>query len=226
MLRNTFAVLALVLTAASANAAIIGVATPVKNPPGTPFLAPDASLPAPWVSYQLSLSSTAGELIQAIDVAFTGNKLHQRWADIDFDGIEDPTPQGAASNGRADSAITAPAGSPFGLPASETNTGAGSPQPQNPGTTLYGLGNLQGAWAVPTAGTTANIAYIVFNSQDVAANGFPNFQVTVKSADPTGAAFAQLDITSFEGLRQIPEPTSIALIGLAFAGCFGFIRRR
>ena len=88
MLRNTFAVLALVLTAASANAAIIGVATPVKNPPGAPFLAPDAALPAGWVSYQLSLASTAGELIQAIDVAFTGKTSHKRRPDPASAGVE------------------------------------------------------------------------------------------------------------------------------------------
>src|SRR5689334_21786941 len=120
----SLALLCVALMAASAQAALMAVATPVKTPPGTPFLAPDAALGAPWVSYQLSVTSTnPAELIGAVDVTINGNKLHQRWNDTDFDGITDPSAQNpSVSDGRGDSHLTAPAGSPFGLGPNETNT--------------------------------------------------------------------------------------------------------
>src|SRR5688500_3045530 len=83
-----------VLPASGALAAIMAVATPVANPPGTAFTAPDAGLGAPWRSYQLSLQATAGELVGAVDVTING-PLHQRWGpDNDFNGEGDPTPNG------------------------------------------------------------------------------------------------------------------------------------
>jgi hypothetical protein len=200
------------------HASVFLVATPIKTPPVTPFLAPDSALPAPWVSYQLSIQTTGpNELIGAVDVSFTGDKLHQRWVDVDFDGIVDPTPQGAASNGRGDSVITAPAGAPFGLPATETNTKTGSPLAGAPGAFEYGLGNLSGAWGLTNAASSANIAYIVIDSHNVGFNG-PNIPFTIKSANPAGVRYN--DIIS------IPEPTALALYGMALVGSVGSIRRR
>ena len=155
-------------TAGNGRAALIGTATFVKKPPGTPFLAPDAALPSPWASYQLSVTSTVvGELIGAVDVSITGNKLHQRWNDIDFDGVTDPSPQNQTTqDGRGDSHLTAPCGSPFGAGPVETNTKTGSPLPSNPGVTEYGVGNLSGAWGILVPVQTANLAYIVINPND------------------------------------------------------------
>ena len=169
------------------HATLIANATLVKNPPGTPFSAPEAALGAPWVSYQLSITSTnPAELIGAVDVTINGNKLHQRWVDTDFDGTTDPTPQSPAiADGRGDSHLTAPAGSPFGFGPFETNTKAGSPLPGSPGATEYGLGNLSGAWGLLVPSTTANLAYIVINSQDAS----PRFDITVKAATPNGTPF-------------------------------------
>lgn len=220
------------LLATPMSAAVIGYAYEVKRPSDYPFLAPEAALGAPWRAYQLTLQSNAGELIQAVDVSITGNKLHQRWIDTDFDGITDPSPIGQASSGRGDSHLTSPAGSPFGLAATETNSLSGSPLPSVPGTTEYGLGNLRGAWAVPTASTTVNLAYIVIN-QDLY-NEPTAFQISVKAATPTGAALvSQFGSTTWSAgdfwpvpLPPIPEPSTTLLMGLAAVGGTGFVRRR
>jgi hypothetical protein len=217
----SLALLCVALTAGSAHAALIAQATLVKQPPGNPFTAPDAGLGAPWVSYQLSVTSTDPlELIGAVDVQINGNKLHQRWQDADFDGITDPTPNGAPSNGRGDSHLTAPAGSPFGQGPGETNTKAGSPLTSTPGTTEYGVGNLSGAWGILVPGLSANLAYIVINSADAT----PSFDIRVTAATPTGQPFNQgvaLDGEDF----FIPEPATMSLLGLALVACLGFRRR-
>ncbi|MFO0790366.1 MAG: PEP-CTERM sorting domain-containing protein [Pirellulales bacterium] len=225
MVRKSFFALAAVLVvAASSNAAIIGVATKVKDPgAGNNFGAPDAGLPAGWVAYQLSVQSTAGEPIGAIDFSTSGGKLHQRWTDTDFDGTTNPSPNGPASDGRGDSHLTAPAGSPFGSGPSETNSTTGSPLVSTPGTTEYGLGDLSGAWAILAPSTTANIAYLVFKESDG-----PQIILSAKAADPTGLIFPTLTNASFGGPfveSTIPEPATVTMIGLAIFGAFGLRRR-
>jgi len=212
------AVALVAVMATSGFAGIVGTATLVKDPGnGIPFLAPEAGLGSPWVSYQLSVAGTDGQAIGAVDVSITGAKLHQRWTDPDFDGVTNPTANGAASDGRGDSHLTAPAGSPFGAGPSETNTLAGSPLVSTPGTTEYGLGDLSGAWAILNPTTNNNIAYIVVNKNDL-----PNITITVKSATPAGDALPTLFAADF----FVPEPSSMALIGLSFLGGLGFVRRR
>jgi len=225
MLRSpTFGVLTILLAAATSQAALIPTYTIVKDPSaGTNFGAPEATLGAPWIGVQLSIVATAGEQVGAVDVAFTGNKLHQRWTDGDFDGVTDPTFNGAASDGRGDSHLVAPAGSPFGAGPAETNTKAGSPLTSTAGATEYGVGDLSGAWALLNPAATTNLAYIVFKSGDA-----PNIGITVKSANPAGVNNPVILTADFGGIfagPSIPEPATVTMLGLALVGGLGFRRR-
>lgn len=178
----------------SSRGALIGTATLVKDPlVHLNFNAPESGLGSPWIAYQLSLVATAGELVGAVDVSITGNVLHQRWVDNDFDGVTDPSPNGAASDGRGDSHLTAPAGSPFGAGPTETNSKTGSPLTSTPGMTEYGLGNLSGAWAILNPTATTNIAYLVVKESDV---NLGKLQITVKSANPSGTSYPTLTSNS------------------------------
>src|SRR5215831_11041733 len=88
----SLAVVALLLCSTFAQAGIVASATLIKDPSGgVPFGSGgagtlDATLPAPWVSYRLSLTATGADTIQAVDVAIAGN-LHQRWSASASDGV-------------------------------------------------------------------------------------------------------------------------------------------
>lgn len=195
--------------------ALIFTSTKVKDPSaGSNFGAPDAALPAGWVSYQLSLTATAGELVGAVDVSITGGVLHQRWNDLDFDGTTDPTPNGTASDGRGDSHLTAPIGSPFGAGPTETNSKTGSPLISTPGLIEYGLGDLHGAWAILVPGPVTNLAYIVYKNSDL-----PLLQIVVKSADPLGNSYPTFTF-------GLPEPSTMTLLCLGSMCSVGASRRR
>ena len=185
-------VLAIICIAAlesGSNAAVVTVISLVSDPPGTPFLAPEAALDSSWASYQLILQSTAGEQIQAVDVRVSGT-LHQRWTDVDLDGVPDPTPTGSVSDGRGDSHLTSPSNALFGLGPLENNSGGGSPLPSVPGVTAYGVGSvLRAAWAyngIPT--TNAQIAYVV-----IPRNSLSQLKYTVYAANPVGDIIAAIN---------------------------------
>ena len=165
-------------------------------------------------------SATPGELIGAVDVSITGNQLHQRWTDFDFDFLTDPTPNGT-NNGQGDSHLLAPAGSPFGAGPTETNSKTGSPLTSTPGSIEYGLGNLSGAWGILVPGQTANLAYLVFNSNDVS-----KLNISVKAAQAVTGAPILSPSGRTELNEPFPEPSTITLLVLAMVGGLGAFRRR
>jgi hypothetical protein len=187
---------------AVAQAAIIGSATLIKDPAnGVAFGAPDALLPAPWVSYRLSVASDNGDIIQAVQANITG-QLHQRWDDTDFD--EDPTnnPSGNSANQTGgDTHLLAPTGSLFGSGPLEDNPGTGSPLVADGLSRLYGVGSsLVGAWSLVGAnvGTSANVAYVV-----VPSGSTPNFDISVRVASPTGETLGNLTLGDFFGMPPV-----------------------
>jgi hypothetical protein len=215
MLRKVFASLAIVCVLASASsAAIIGSATLVKNPPGTPFNAPDAALGSPWQSYILSVTADAGETIQAVQAVFTGS-MHQRWDDTDFDDDPSNNPTGNGTNKTGgDTHLLAPTGSLFGSGPTENNPGTGSPlSAGNSVSRMYGVGNsLTGAWSLTGAsvGSSAEVAYLVINPND-----FTGFNIEVKVANPLGETLATLTKANFPGLPGggvVPTVGDLALV--------------
>jgi hypothetical protein len=199
----TLAVITTLFAASMGKAAIIGTATLLKNPPGTPFAAPDAALGSPWVSYRLSLAATAGETIQAIQADITG-QLHQRWnANVDDPSIFDPSAQSTnVTNG--DSHLMAPTGSLFGSGPTEDNPGTGSPLAST-ASAMYGVGSLlQGAWSLVGAnvGSAANVAYIVIPKGTEI-----NTNIKVDIADPSGGSLGSLTAADFAGfLPSVVQP--------------------
>jgi hypothetical protein len=222
MLRKSFALLTTCFVAimliAPASGAIMGTATLIKNPAAVPFGSPDAALGSPWESWQLSLTATAGETIQAIQANITG-QLHQRWnPDPDNEGAFLPTAQSTnATNG--DTHIMAPAGSLFGSGPTENNPGTGSPLAST-ASAMYGVGNLlQGAWSLVGAnvGSAANVAYIVIPKGTEI-----NTDISVQVANPDGATIGQLAAADFAGFLPLggaaPVVTPLDIINPAATG--------
>lgn len=176
----------------SARGGILATVNLVRNPPATPFTAPDAALGAPWVGYSIGLEGNAGEIIAAVDVSITG-PLHQRWVYNEDEDAYVPTATSAnMTNG--DSHLRALSGALFGFGPSEDNPGTGSPL-ANTDTTKYGVGSfLRGAWGIPTAsqGSSASLAYIV-----VPSNQTSQLSIRVQVANPFGDIIADLDTSSF-----------------------------
>jgi hypothetical protein len=189
----TLTIITTLFAASTVQSAIIGLTTLIKNPPGVAFASPDAALGAPWVSYRLSLASTNGEIIQAIQANITG-QLHQRWnPDPDNDGAFLPTAQSTnITNG--DTHLMAPSGSLFGSGPTEDDPGTGSPLAST-ASAKYGVGTLlQGAWSLVGAnvGSTANVAYIV-----IPKGTEPNTVISVQVANPDGAVIGTLTAADF-----------------------------
>ena len=212
MLRKSFAFftigfLVLAVTASSFGA-LLGTATLVKEPPGSAFGAPDAALGAPWVSYILSVKGNAGEVIQAAEANILG-QLHQRWTDADGDEVFEATGNSSAASGltNGDTHLLAPAGALFGSGPTEDNPGTGSPLTST-GTARYGVGTmLQGAFALTTATApngSLNVAYLV-----VPKNAIPQLNLTIKAADPTGAALGTLTLADFPELGGTPPAVPV-----------------
>jgi hypothetical protein len=178
-------------------------ATRIKDPAaGMKFNAPEAALPAGWVSYQISLQAPAGDLIDSVSVDIDG-PLHQRWT---YWEEAEPSPTGAASDGRGDTHLTPPPGSTWSVYPTEFNSRWGSPLTSTPYALEYGLGNVYGAWTLPVPTAATNVAYIVFpeNERD-------QLQITIRSKDTQGNSFRTLTLADI----FVPEPSSSFLILVA-----------
>lgn len=173
-----------------AQAAVMGTATQKANPPGTAFGSPDQALGSPWVSWDLGLASTAGELIGGIDVTITG-QLHQRWT-FDEDLGDFVATGNSANSTNGDTHLRAVSGALFGAGPTENNPGTGSPLPST-ASAKYGVGtSLAGAWGITNAATTATLAYIVFPSDQL-----PSLNINVAVANPAGDIIANLTKADF-----------------------------
>lgn len=204
----------------SADGAVVASATKIKDPSGgIPFAAPDAALPAPWVSYKLSLHTTAGEELQAYQISISG-PLHQRWIDLNSDSIFEST--GVSTEQLSgDSHILAPPGALFGSGPTETNPGTGSPLASN-GAALYGVGDLlQGAWATPTLATSIDIAYIV-----VPSGMERTLDIQVQTASPTCSGCFGTLVTKDFFASIVPEPGGAALLFVTVVGLLAVRSRR
>ncbi len=195
-----------------ANAAVIGVVTQLPVPP---FNAPDTALLG-FSAYQLDVQTIdPSDSITAVDV-FLGGQFHQRWSDVNFDFVPDPTPVGPAANGRGDSHLTPLAGALIGSAPAEDNNVSASPLPD--GAFDYGVGSfLRGAWGIPgnLQSGTARLAYIVIPD----GSQF-SMDIQVEVATRLGGTVG-LGTPDF----FIPEPASMSLAGFALASVV-LMRRR
>jgi hypothetical protein len=195
-----------VVSATSARAAIIASTTLIKDPSaGMPFGGPDAALPAPWVSYKLSVSFAPWDDIQAADVLIEG-PLHQRWNDTNNDGAFEPTPQSVDLQS-GDSHLLIPVGSLIGAIPTEDNPGAGSPL-SSTSVSEYGVGSsLFASWAPPPPLSAIDIAYIV-----IPKGSEHNLSIHVSLAgEPPGYRLTTRDFF------PVPEPASNWLAAIAAA---------
>lgn len=210
-----FIAVTICLTSAAHAGLVVNI---VKVVDGAGFGNPEAALNG-YSSYAVTLSTDAGEVISAIDAAFTG-PLHQRWTDQNFDNAADPTPQGPlAGNNRGDTSMTPIAGALIGAAPAEDNSGAGSPLAGAPPATVYGHGTfLTGAWGIDGAAQSANadVAYLVIPDGQAV-----DYALAV-SGNSGGQAITFPTVQGQVG-NVIPEPTTFALAGL---GMIGVITRR
>ena len=219
-----FSSMAILGLAVTADAAIILDITKIAGPRPSDgdFNAPEDGLNGQdWTAWQLSVSATEGEQISAVDVLIQGDLL-QRWSDVNFDGIADPSPVGPPSNGRGDSHLTPLTGALIGSAPTEDNTGAGSPIADAPPGLVRGLGtSLSGAWGIPGGNASqVDLAYFVIPSGSVGTPRFPKLNIRALIANDAGAP---VELGTFDIF--IPEPVSISLFGLGLAG-LGSVRRR
>lgn len=220
MMKYWMVLVAVATLCGSAAGAVVGTATLLHKPPGTPFSAPDAALDLPWVAYALSIQSTTATKIAGLDVTITG-PLHQRWDFNSSSSTFEPTPL-SLDTLTGDSHFLASASQTlFAIGPTEDNSGLGSPL-------------VDTAAADYGVGTTLRAAYAYFNAQHATSHTFayivvPRGQLSaldieVLSASPNGDLFNTLTESDF--FPNVPEPTSAVLLGAGLIGGGTLARRR
>lgn len=148
---------------ATCDAEVIGSMTLMRDPSiGLPFTSPDAALPAPWVSYAITVSTTDDNPLQALEVNING-QLHQRWTDPNGGGAYAAT-NTSTNKSDGDSHLLALPSMLFASDPTETNPGTDSPlSVDNDSTNKYGVGtDLAGTFGLPgRPATYFEAAYIV-----------------------------------------------------------------
>jgi hypothetical protein len=222
MLRNTFAVFAVLLLAATSQAAIIVTQS-----------APTPLAQGGLVSYTLRAQGTAGEVINTFSNpllnAVAGLGVHQVWG---FPGTS-ATPSKTEQAPPFFNADWSPYDTYFKFGASDQVLNLGTPYGEtNNGATTGNLGLTQ-AFSTPT-----NSGYGTFTSAadstrvilpSLASSNVEFFQVVMRAQD-TARFQAKIEgsgaLSNIDIIVGIPEPATFSLVGLALAGCLGFIRRR
>jgi len=204
--RAVISIFSLLHFAAAAHAGANLFFTPVADPPTTPFTL-DTGLNSPpydWVSYILGVSTDDGQKIQAAEVKLKG-MFHQRW-NWDVDALNyAPTPVNASTT-TGDTHLLAPANALYGLNPVEDNNVFSSPSslPDVFESRDYGVGSsLKAAWAVQTAVSSMNLAYIV-----IPRGSESQLEYSIQGANPNGNILFDLrQGASFPPGPPLPPPT-------------------
>lgn len=203
------------LVETSSRADILFSVTPMR----LPLLAPEQDLQG-FCACQIDANTTDGGLISALDINITG-RFHQRWYDIGFDGIPDPSPIGASADGRGDSHLTPVSGALIGSVPVENNNVFPSPLPNPNSDWNYGVGtSLRGAWGIPrvSLSSTASVAYLVLpryvtDEYDEIFDFDLNYAIATSSGTFRGT-FGPF-LTGSAAVFCLPEPSTLTGAGLA-----------